>query len=292
MKVFVTGATGFQGSNIAQQLLADNHQVVTLRRAASQGMPPLPNIEVVAGGLENKADLNVALKGTQAAVYTFPLIFDMDTAKAYTENFISAAKEQQVPLVIFNTTFELPSSKTDILTLDMKVVMKELFDASGLNVITLVPDVYIDNVAAPWSIPVILNNNILPYPIESGQKIPWISLSDIGRYVTAAITKPALAGQVYPIGGNLISGEEIAAAIQTKIKSPVNFVSVPVDDFEKQLVPGFGDVAAKEISNLYRYVAKNHQSIISKDFAKTNELLGITPQPLNEWVESVNWNVG
>ncbi|MEP0262687.1 NmrA family NAD(P)-binding protein [Dokdonia sp.] len=291
MRIFVTGATGFQGATIAQQLLTEHHEVVTLKRNTSEGMPLIPGIKVVPGGLEDKESLATALQGTDAAVFMLPLIFDMDLAKRYTANFIEAAKAQHVPLVVFNTTFYLPTEETGLLALDMKVTMKHMLDTSGLNVITVVPDVYIDNLVAPWSIPVIINDHVLPYPVASGKKIPWISHVDLGKYVAAAIQKPELAGEVLYIGGNLYSGEEIAETIGTKIDAHIHFIGVAPNDFEQQLIPGFGALAAREISNLYRYVEQNHESFIGKDFAKSNELLSVTPQTLTEWVDSVRWSL-
>ncbi|KZS38719.1 NmrA family transcriptional regulator [Aquimarina aggregata] len=291
MKIFVTGATGFQGGNIAKALLDDNHKVITLKRDLTSGMPVMPGVEVIKGGLENKESLIEVIKGTQAAVYSFPLIFDIDLAKTYTKNFIAAAKQENVELIIFNTTFYLPTKETGFLALDMKVAMKELFDNSDLNVITLVPDIYLDNIAAPWSIPVILENKIVPYPIASNKKLPWISHFDLAKYVAKAVTKPELAGQTLPIGGNLVTGKEITSAISSKIDQSLDFIEVPVNEFEEQLKPGFGEVGAREISNLYRFVEQNHSDFINKDFQKTNELLGISPQSISDWVASVNWNV-
>ncbi|WP_299223643.1 NmrA family NAD(P)-binding protein [uncultured Aquimarina sp.] len=291
MKVFVTGATGFQGGNIAQALLNENHNVTTLKRDPGNGVPPREGIEVVQGGLENQESLAKAMRGAQAAVYSFPLIFDIELAKSYTENFITAAKQENVGLIIYNTTFHLAKQETGFLALDIKVAMKKLLDASGLNVITLAPDIYLDNIAAPWSIPVILEHKIVPYPLASDKKIPWISHSDLAQYVVKAISKPELTGQTLPIGGNLVTGNEIATAISAKINQELNFVAVPVDEFEQQLKPGFGEIAAKEISNLYRYVEQNYTDFVNKDFARTNQLLDIEPQPVNEWVNSVNWNL-
>jgi len=291
MKVFVTGATGFQGGNIAGTLLNDGHQVTTLKRDLNTGQPAMEGIAVIQGDLDSQDALSKAMSGAQAAVYSFPLIFDIEIAKAYTKKFIAAAKQENVDLIIFNTTFHLAKEKTGFLAIDLKVAMKELFDASGLNVITLAPDTYLDNISAPWSIPVILENKIVPYPISADTKLPWISHSDLGRYVAKAITKPELAGKTLPIGGSLISGNEIAMAISSEIGENLNFVPVAVNDFEQQLTPGFGPIAAKEISNLYRFIEENHSEFVDKDYAQTDKILDITPQALNEWASSVNWSL-
>ena len=119
--------------------------------------------------------------------------------------------------------------------------------------------------------------------------MPWISHSDLGKYVTKAINHPELAGQTLQIGGNLVTGKELAKAISSKLNTTINFVNVPTDEFEKQLVPGFGALAALEISNLYRYVEQNHNEFTQKDFDKTNELLSVKPQTVDEWVDAVNW---
>ncbi len=291
MNIFVNGATGFQGGSIAQALLNDKHQVVTVKRDLNKGNPAQEGIKVLQGSLENQASLSQGMKGAQAAVFSIPLVFDMDVVTSYAQNFIEAAKKENVGLIINNTTFHLAKEKTGFLALDMKVATQKLFDASGLNVITLAPNIYLDNIAAPWSIPTILEHKIVPYPLDAGQKNPWISHADLGKYVAKAIAKPELAGTTLPIGGNLYTGKEITAAIGKKINQDLNFVPVAVDEFEKQLVPGFGDVAAKEISNLYRFIAQNHIEFAQKDFAKTNEILGVKPQSINEWVDTVNWNL-
>ncbi len=290
MKVFVNGATGFQGGAIAQALLNDNHQVVTVKRNPAEGNSAKNGVKVLQGSLENQDSLAQAMKGAHAAVFSIPLVFDMEVATSYAQNFIEAAKKENVGLVINNTTFHLAKESTGFLALDMKVATQKLFDASGLKVITLSPNIYLDNIAAPWSIPVILEHKVIAYPLDADQKNPWISHADLGKYVARAIAKPELAGTTLPIGGNLFTGKEITAAIGAKINKDLNFVSVPVDEFEKQLTPGFGDLAAREISNLYRFIAQNHSEFSDKDFAKTNEILGVQPQSINEWVDTVNWS--
>jgi uncharacterized protein YbjT (DUF2867 family) len=290
-RIFVSGATGFQGGSIANALLSKGNEVITLSRTSESKSKNKNELQIMSGGLEDKAAIAKALENTNKAVFTLPLIFDKNEAKIYVENFIAAAEEtKELSLVVFNSGFDLPKETTGFLGQDLKVEIKALFDNSNLNVITLMPDIYIDNLAAPWSIPVIQEHNILPYPVVSGQKVPWVSHTDLAKFTASAIEKPELASKTLPIGGNIVTGEEIASVISNAIGKQINFVSVAPDDFEKQLAPAFGDLAAKEISNLYRYVDANKGSLIAKDFKSTQELLGVTPQTIQDWAASINWS--
>ena len=264
-KIFVSGATGFQGSNIAQLLNKAGKQVITLRPKTDENQISVKDIEIIEGNLENKEAVYKALKNVDSAVFTFPLIFDLEKAIEITENFIQSAQTNNVSLVVFNSSFDLPKSKTGLLALDLKSTIYKMFQDSGLNVITLIPDIYIDNLTAPWSIPLILEKGILPYPIESGKKLP--------------------------IGGNIYSGEEIAVAISNYLGKEIQFISLTPDDFEKQLIPAFGELNAKEISNLYRYVADNREVLVDKNFNTSQNLLSTKPTSIQDWVSSVNWNM-
>ncbi|MBL4650813.1 MAG: NmrA family NAD(P)-binding protein [Aureispira sp.] len=284
-KIFVANASGIQGSKIAATLIEEGYAVSTLIRTKQV----LKGLDVYVGDLNDMEVIEAALKGVKAAVYTFPMIFDKEVAINYTTNFIKACEKTGVDLVIFNAASDLPKSETGLLALDMKLLIENLFQASELNVITLVPDIYIDNLAAPWSIPVILENGILPYPIASEQAIPWISHLDLAKYVVAALKNPNLAGQQLPIVSNCWTGEEIATTLSTHLDRKVNFVSLSPDEFEAQLAPTFGELTAKEVSNIYRHIKNKTSSLLEKDFKRTQELLSVKPQTLTEWVGSIIW---
>ncbi len=289
-KIFISGATGFQGGAIVREIIAKGNNVTSLT-SSEEKVVSKTNLEILKGSFENKESIKEALKNVEAAVFTIPLVFDVEKAKEYTSNFVEAAKEENVPLVVYNASFDLPTEETGFLALDMKIEIKNILDASKLNVITLVPDIYIDNIAAPWSIPVLHEHSIVPYPVKSEKKLPWISHNDLAKYVSSAVDKPALAGEVLPIGGNLLTGEEISEVISKELGKPLNFVSVTPNDFEQQISPAFGELAGREISNLYRYVESNRETLTQKAFLDSQEKLGVTPESLEDWAKSVNWNL-
>lgn len=284
--IFVSGATGFQGGAIANVFIENGYQVKTLKRSLDK-FNARKGLEVVEGGFEDKVALGLALRGVETAVFTLPLIFDLEASIKMVQNFIEIVKEEGVKRVVFNTSFDLPNEKTGLLALDIKVAIKELFDQSGLDVITLVPDVYIDNLLAPWSVPLLLDQGIMPYPIPNGQKIPWISHRELAVNVFHAVKNTQLVGQVLPVGGGLYSGEEIAKVLGDVLNKPIQFISLTPDEFEQNLAPAFGDLAAQEISNLYRYLNHNIHKINNKSFKETQSILGLEPTPLSLWAKQV-----
>ena len=70
MQIFVTGATGFAGSHLVDQLLAQGHSVVTLLHPATshQQLPNHPALSGVEGDLLNPQSLKTAVAAVQPDV--------------------------------------------------------------------------------------------------------------------------------------------------------------------------------------------------------------------------------
>lgn len=105
MRVFITGATGFVGGNLARMLLADGHEVRALVRAGSdqRNVAGLP-LERVAGDLENKQQLTEQIAGCDAVFHVAAhySLWVKDRDAIYranvtgTKNLLSAAKTARV----------------------------------------------------------------------------------------------------------------------------------------------------------------------------------------------------
>ncbi len=285
-KIFISGATGFQGGAMAKLATQKGYKVISL---SSSDQSKNEEIEFVNGGFEDVNAIKKALKNVDKAIFTLPLIFDVKKAIEWTSNFIKIAEEEKVNLVVFNAGFNLPKEKTGYLAIDLKIEVAKLFEASQLNVITIVPDIYLDNLVAPWSLPLILEQGIIPYPVKNEQVIPWISHKDLAKYVIAAIEKPTHSGKIFSIKTVMLSGEEIAKEISNRIGKEVRYIGITPDEFEEQLIQSFGKLAAKEISNLYRYVQEYSTELNKKDFEESKTLLLQEPQSLSEWVNTIRF---
>jgi NADH dehydrogenase len=105
MKVFLTGGTGFVGSELLRQLLAAGHAVRALVREGSQGkLTAAENVELYLGDVTDAASLVGALEGCDAVIHLVGIIREFPgrgvTFKEIhvdgTENMLEACKEQGV----------------------------------------------------------------------------------------------------------------------------------------------------------------------------------------------------
>jgi len=113
MKIFMTGASGFIGSNLAARLAADNHQLTIMLRDPSKADEYLSmGLKIIYGDRSGKEKLKSGMENCDwvfhLAGYTKPVSQDphlpFRTNVTGTINVIEAAKEQSVKKVIITST--------------------------------------------------------------------------------------------------------------------------------------------------------------------------------------------
>jgi uncharacterized protein YbjT (DUF2867 family) len=104
--VLLTGATGYVGGRLLDELLAAGHRVRCLARRPDELRARVPaGVEVVAGDLLDPASLPPALQGVESAFY---LVHSMGAASEFEERdraaataFARAAREAGVARVVY-----------------------------------------------------------------------------------------------------------------------------------------------------------------------------------------------
>lgn len=293
-KILLTGATGFQGLSILKQLTLMNQNI---RLMVPKGEDTIPvehfGAEISRGSFDDIQSLEKAFGEIDKAVISFPLIFDRDRLLTFAKNVVAAWKKSTLSLVVFNTNLPVLDREVGLTAFDIKREIEQYFDREKLPYISLRPTLYMDNLSAPFLLPIVKEKNILPYPVPADKKIAWISHEDMAKFVVAALQRPELTGNKYNIGGlQLISGIEMAAVISKHAQKQISFISVNPDDFENQLAGSFGRDTAKEIANIYRFVSEDSDSHLKANNLREKTLIDfpVSLSSFDSWAKSVNWN--
>src|SRR5690554_718461 len=97
MRVFMTGATGFVGSHVAEVLQEAGHEVVALVRASSDvAHLSALGVEQVVGSLESPDALERALKGCEAVVHVAGMTTGKSPADLFRVNGLASGRLAEV----------------------------------------------------------------------------------------------------------------------------------------------------------------------------------------------------
>lgn len=291
-KVLVYGATGVQGSAVVRQLLQEGYHVRTLVRDAQKSQAlQQAGAEVAVGNLNNLELLTQANEGVNAAVLQLPLDFSPAVVE-YGRNAIDAAKKAGVELFIFNTSVIVPAATTGVKALDLKREVETYLHQSGLPAIILRPTFYMENLAAPWSAPNILQHRTVAYPMTSDFMASWITVEDLAAFVAQALKRPELSGSIFNIGGpETLTGEDIARQFSKFLGHEVNYYPIPLDQFEQQMNAAIGEPVGTEIAALYRWFVQQPQSPAIIDTQSVLQKLPVQLTTIEQWIHRQNWPV-
>ena len=283
-KVFVTSITGSQGASIAKAFKGQGYTVASMVRKPAE----IAGYDVAVGSFSDTALLASLMKGSDAIVLTLPLLFDAQEIIGITENIVAATKEANVQTLIFNSSIPLGSSKTSYPAIDVKHDALNILNKSGLDIITLMPTIYLDNLSAPFLLPVIQESKIIPYPIADELNFNWISHENLGRYCVAALKDKNLINEKVLItnkGG--YSKQDIAKLISAEVNAEINYIATTPAEFEQNLKPILGDYVADEIANLYRGVSENSDNF--SNYTHQNFIDSVELESTELWIKSVAW---
>ena len=284
-RVFVTGVTGAQGGAIARVL---NDSSINVASIAREREIDSHSTRITRGSLEDKTALTDAMRGCDAIVLTLPMLFEAAPVKAITTNVIAAARANGISRVIYNTSIPLGDNKTGYAAIDVKHDALALLAESGLEVITLMPTLYLDNLSAPFLLPVIQAHSILPYPVAADFEFSWLSHENLGRYCLAALERDDLAGeQVLITNRDRISGQRLADTLSQASGKSVNYAPATPDEFEANLKGELGDYVALEVANLYRGIDAQRASFQQESHSAF--LDSVVLQSTADWASKIKW---
>lgn len=290
--ILVYGAGGTRGGPVARRLLAEGQPVRVLARApaGAEGWRRR-GAEFVTGDLADRASLDRAHAGVGAVFFHLPVMYDVALAAAYVRNAAAAARAAGVRALVFEGNTQIPDEPTEVAAFEIERAAAARLFADGPPTVVLRPTMYMDNFAAAWMAPGIVQNGIVAYPLPAAAEAAWIAADDAAALAIAALRRPELAGRVVEIGGpEALTGDAIAARFAAALGRPVRYEAIALDDFERGLNASFGAPTGTDITAQFRwYEDRGTTRRVTVDMAPVLADLPVHLTPLAEWIAGHDW---
>ncbi|MFG3438792.1 SDR family oxidoreductase [Nonomuraea sp. NPDC047897] len=245
MRVLVFGAGGAQGGAVARRLVDEGHAVRGLSRtgAAPEGVEPF------RADLGDAGRVAAAFAEVTHASVMLPLEFEPDRVAAYVRHVVDAATRAGVRRLVFCTGNRLPVAETGVAAFETRRAAARAVLGSPVPAVVLCPPLYLENLAAPWVREGLAAEGVLRYPMPADVPVAWLSHADLAAATLAALTGDGLEGTALDLGGEPVTGPELASAFGAR------YEEADVDAFEAGLAAAAGPRTAAGVASTYRWIA-------------------------------------
>lgn len=287
--ILVYGATGTQGTPVADQLLTKGrHTRVVTRDGSRAAQWASRGAEIAVADLGDADSLAAANDGIDHVVLQLPLQYDFELHEAYGRNAVDAAKAAGVKLMVFNTSAHVISGQ-NVHVYEARQNVVDYLHASGIPSVVLRPTFYYEIFLGPWIRPAIVGSGVVAFPLPAQFPMSWVSAAETAAYAVAALDRPDLAGKEFDIGGpEALTGENIAARFADVTGRPMTYAPINPDDYERALVPVFGETVAHEVAAQIRCIVQRGTGAL--DMTATRATFGVEPIPIARWISGHNWD--
>ncbi len=216
MKILLTGATGFVGSEILKQILSGGHSVRALVRSekAASHFHGRPNVETFIGNILHGPSLTGCLEGVDAVVHLVGVIAEVGentydrVHRVGTENLIKEAKKAKVKRFIHMSALGTRANARSQYHRS-KWAAEEALRASGLDWTIFRPSIIYGpgdgfvNFFARMTRPPLSWLQLFTLPVVLGgyAHLQPIPVTDVARCFASALTKSDSVGKVYDLCG-------------------------------------------------------------------------------------------
>jgi uncharacterized protein YbjT (DUF2867 family) len=280
-------ATGSQGGSMARTFAQSGFNVRTITRdPSSEAAKTLINegVHVLQGDLSDREALKAANKGVDVVALIVP--FFHPHSEMYMQNAVDAAKEADVKLVVFNASSPLPEKPVGDPSVDHRMNLQKILEASGLPYITIALGSYMENLLGPWTAQPIRDENILSYPIADGKAFSWIATKDVGALMVEAAKRPELANTIFRVSGlENLTGPEMAASFSRALSRDIQWQYITPRELGDRCAAVIGKPAGDGLAQYYATVERNMEQVVPfHDMQPILEKLPVRLTTLEEWV--------
>jgi uncharacterized protein YbjT (DUF2867 family) len=249
--LLIVGATGTNGREILGRLAGAGQPArAMVRNPAKAGDLRGPNVEVVAGDLDDPDSLDAALAGVERAFF----LASVDRRySGWFRNFLNAARRDGVRhLVKFSGFGAGVDSPAEIMRQHGET--DDALLASGLAYTILRPNSFHQNLL--WSAGTIKDQGAFYLPIRDGKQ-SLVDVRDIADVAVHVLTEAEHENRIYEITGpQSLSYHDVAATLSAVLGRTIRYVDVPPETaLDAMLQSGMPEWNAKALIDLYSVFA-------------------------------------
>ena len=235
MRILVTGATGFVGPAVVQQLVDDGHTVRVLEHSEGSSAD-LPSQEAVSGSMTDPASLREAAEGQEVVVHLVAILTGKpeefrSVMEQGTRDLLEAARDAGVRrFVLMSALGTTEETKELVPYYGAKWQMEQDVKASGLEHVILRPSFVFgrEGGALGQFKKIAKRAPVTPIVGPGTQRIQPIWVEDVAAYFGASIEKPEAANRTFELGGpDVVTWNEFWSRLKAALGTSRPSVHVP-----------------------------------------------------------------
>lgn len=205
-KILIVGATGFMGINLTRYLIEKNYKIRVFIRNKDKFHLKNKKIEIFIGDLENKSDLDNALKNIDIAFY---LAHSMSQTKNFekleklgAKNFADACSKNKIKRIIY--LGGISNNKELSPHLKSRKIVGDILRKSSSKVTEFQASIIVGKDSSPFIIisKIVEKVRFIFWPYEINSLCQPIALKDVLYYLEACLHKKETEGKIFCVGGS------------------------------------------------------------------------------------------
>ena len=295
-KVLVIGATGDQGlAQVTELKTAAGWSVHAAIRHTNSVPRALDGVPCVRMDLMDIDSMVSALNDVDIVFLNLPSasFVDSELVLHYFRNFLEAASQTKPTRVVFNASLYVGDVPNGHVAHDTRFqIISQLFESS-IDSTAICPVIYLDNLLREWTLPSLRDRQALIYPHAKTLPVSWICLSDVARIMMLVATDKKAINHKFIIGGeHALRGEETAAALSSAWGRKIQFQSLSIDSFSKNMSMLFAPhdpVKAarikRDLYSIYRWYNESSPSPLTVDMSEFLKRYNLKLSTVEMWAK-------
>ena len=276
--ILVTGATGKQGSAVAQALIKRGQRVRALtRKPEATAALAKAGAQIVRGDFNDRSSVESALRGCDGIfAMSTPFETGMDSEVQQGKLLAEAAKAANIRHFVY-TSVGSAQLNTGIPHFETKFQVEQHIKKLSLPYTILRPVWFMENFGT-WLLPGI-QNGTLSAPLWPQTKLHMIALRDIGEFAAAAFINPErFLGRELELAGDVLTFPQVAEMLSKALGHQVVFKQIPDDQAEKAV--------GRDMALMYKWFNRVGYAV---DIHELEQTYGIRMTKFSEVLANEQW---